>query len=693
MDQLQPHGFLQDLALILIVAAGTTVLFQKLKQPVVLGYLLAGLIVGPYIPIPLFADLDRIHTLSELGIILVMFAIGLEFSFRKLARLATTAGVIGVLQICVMFWLGYVIGLSFGWTRVEALYAGGMISVSSTMIIAKAFSDQRITGRLSELVIGILIVEDVAAILMIALLSAFSPGKGVPTDVLVTTGLQLSGFLLAALVIGAAIIPRTIRAVARLGSEETLLVASIGICFAYSYIAQKGGYSVALGAFIAGSLVAESGHTTQIEHLVRPLRDVFAAVFFISVGMLMNPETLVEYWQAIAVITVAVILGKIASVSIGAFLMGIGLRTSVRAGMSMAQIGEFSFIIATAGLATGAIREFLYPIAIAICVITTFTTPGLIRVSGNVASALDRLLPDQLKTLATLYSSWVEKMRSATKVPVSVKRKIFRILIIDIVLLTGIAAGFAYYRQALTDLLLRFLPGDERLAQILVVFFLALTAVPFLISIVRASRTLGAILAANVLPESSKLDLADAPRKTMTLVLEFATVLVVGMILLAVTLPFLPRFSGILILLLILAVFAVIVWRGASDLDAHVRAGAQVIIEALSQGTGSYEKRADEIEQVLPGLGNISSIELNASHSAVGKTLAELDIHGLTGALVVGILRTGNPMVSPGGNETLRAGDVLALLGSEESVDSARRLLASNESFVLIHNQNEDSSS
>lgn len=681
MEQLQPHGLLQDLALILVVAAVTTVLFQKLKQPVVLGYLLAGLIVGPHIPIPLFADLEQVHVLSELGIILVMFAIGLEFSFRKLAKLATTAGVIGILQICVMFWLGYMLGLSFGWTRVEALYMGGMISVSSTMIIAKAFADQGITERFTELVIGILIVEDVAAILMIAILSAFSPGRGLPTEALFTAGLQLTGFLIVALVLGFLIVPRAIRAVAKLNSDETLVVASVGICFAYSYLAQKGGYSVALGAFIAGSLVAESGHTHHIEHVIRPLRDVFAAVFFISVGMLMDPRTLVDHWQAIAWITLIVLVGKILSVSFGAFLMGSDLRASVRSGMSMAQIGEFSFIIAAAGVASGAIRDFLYPIAIAVCVITTFTTPGLIRISGKAATVLDRMLPDRLKTLATLYSSWVEKTRSFSTVPVSTTRKIFRILMMDVVLLAAIAAISSYYRRPLEEVIVRFLPLSGTSTEMVLVVLMILLAVPFLISIVRASRTLGTILATDVLPVSSKLDLADAPRRTMTLLIEFVTVFVVGVILVAVTLPFLPGFSGAIIIGLILAVFGFVVWRGATDLDAHVRAGAEVIIEALATATGSHEKAADDVEQILPGLGDISTFQLTDRHPAVGKTLADLDVHGLTGALVVAIVRNTNHVVVPGGNEVLQDGDVLALLGSEEAVESAKTLLSTPKEF------------
>jgi CPA2 family monovalent cation:H+ antiporter-2 len=676
MEQLQSHGLLQDLALILIVAAFTTVLFQKLKQPVVLGYLLAGLIVGPYVPIPLFADMDRIHTLSELGVILVMFAIGLEFSFRRLARLATTAGVVGLLQICVMFWLGYTIGLSFGWTRLEAMYAGAMISISSTMIIAKAFSDQAITGKLSELVIGILIVEDVAAILMIALLSAFSTGRELPTDILIKTGLQLTGFLFAAVAIGILIFPRVIRSIVKLRNDETLLVASIGICFGYAYIAQKGGYSVALGAFVAGALIAESGHTAKIEHLARPLRDVFAAVFFISVGMLMDPAALLQHWKAILVLTLVVLLGKFVSVFFGAFLMGTDARTSVRAGMSMAQIGEFSFIIASAGIASGSIRDFIYPVAIAICVVTTFTTPGLIRLSGPVASFVLQKLPDRLKTLATLYTAWVDRLRHMARLPISMTRKIFGILILDTVILWGIVAAHHFYDRAMEEIVQKVLPVQESDAHRIVMILILLIAVPFLLSIFRAARSLGAILANHVLPEASKLDLADAPRKTMTLVIEFLTVMIIGTILMIVTLPFLPAFSVAFLLAVVVAIFGWIVWRGATDLQAHLQAGAQVIVEALSRDSQGHEQTVEEMEQLLPGLSNIESIELQEGQSSIGKTLAQLDIHGLTGALVVGILRSGKSVVVPGGNEVLCSGDVLAILGSDDAVEAAKRILA-----------------
>ena len=335
------RGFVEDLALLCAVAAITTVLCRKLRQPVVLGYLLAGLIVGPYIPIPMFADIDRVHALSELGVVLVMFAIGLEFSFRKLLRLSSTSGIIALIQIALMMWLGYLVGQAFGWTVRESLYAGAMISISSTMIIAKAFSEYRVGGKVADLVLGILIFEDVAAVLILAMLTAFSASEAPANSVLSRTALQLVSFLLALVFLGFFIVPRSVRMIARLGNAETLLVASVGICFVVAFLAQRVGYSVALGAFLAGALVAESGHGAQVEHLIQATKDLFAAIFFISVGMLVNPSLLAAYWAPIVALTVVVVVGKIVSVAAGAFLTGNDIKTSVQSGMSMAQIGEF----------------------------------------------------------------------------------------------------------------------------------------------------------------------------------------------------------------------------------------------------------------------------------------------------------------------------------------------------------------
>src|SRR5688572_29614541 len=260
------QDFLGALAMVLCVAAVTTVLFQRLKQPVVLGYVLAGLIVGPHVPIPLVADRQIVQTLSELGIILLIFSLGLEFNLRKLLQVGPTAGLVAVIQSSFMIWLGFVTGRAFGWTPRESLFTGAIIAISSTTIIAKAFDEQNIKGRLRELVVGILIVEDLIAIVLMALLTGLASGSGLAPGPLTATILRLVGFLGGLIIVGMLVVPPAVRAIERLGRRETTLVASVGFCFAVALLAQAAGYSVALGAFIAGSLVAESGRGKAVEH-------------------------------------------------------------------------------------------------------------------------------------------------------------------------------------------------------------------------------------------------------------------------------------------------------------------------------------------------------------------------------------------------------------------------------------------
>src|SRR2546426_5378652 len=326
------HAFLKALTIVLGVAAVTTVVFQRLRQPVVLGYIIAGLIVGPHVPVPLVADSTVVQTLSELGVILLMFSLGLEFSLRKLMAVGPTASLTALLQSSVMVWLGFMIGRLFGWTPLESLFAGAVIAISSTTIIAKAFEEQGVTGKLRELVVGILIVEDLIAVLLMAILTGVASGSGLAAGPLAATIARLAAFLVGLVGIGLLLVPRAIRAISRLHRRETTLVASIGICFTIALLAQAFGYSVALGAFLAGSLVAESGEEKQIERLVEPVRDIFGAVFFVSVGMLIDPALVARHWPAVVVLTAAVVIGKVEGVSLGAFLTGSGMRTPVQAG-------------------------------------------------------------------------------------------------------------------------------------------------------------------------------------------------------------------------------------------------------------------------------------------------------------------------------------------------------------------------
>ena len=399
--------------MVLCVAAVTTIIFQKIRQPVVVGYLIAGLIVGPNVPIPLLADPERIHTLSELGVILLMFALGLEFSVRKLIRLGPTSGFICALQVGFMIWLGYMCGRAMGWTPLESIFTGAILSISSTTIVAKAYHETPVSERLRELVFGVLLAEDLTAVVELAILTTLASGASVSASLMTVTIARLILFLVAFVGIGFIVVPPVVRFIVRMGRPETTLVATVGLCFAFAILAEHAGYSVALGAFLAGSLVAESGEAEQIEHLVAPLRDIFGAVFFVSVGMMIDPKLIAEHWQALILLTTAVVGGKIFGVTFASMLSGVGTTTSIEAGMSLSQIGEFSFIIAGAGLKTGATRDFLYTLAVAVSAVTTFLTPYMIRGSVPLAEFVSARMPRQLKVLEALYDSWLEQIRNA----------------------------------------------------------------------------------------------------------------------------------------------------------------------------------------------------------------------------------------------------------------------------------------
>jgi CPA2 family monovalent cation:H+ antiporter-2 len=288
-----PHGavdLLTDLALIMCVAAVTTLIFQRLHQPVVLGYILAGLVVGPHLPIPLFADEAVAHQLSELGVILLMFSLGVEFSLRKLVRVAPTAGVVAIIQCSLMVWLGYLVGRAFGWSGYESLFIGAAIAISSTTIIVRAFAEARVDKSLSDMVFGVLVVEDLVGIVLLAILPVIASGARLDARALALTVGRLAGFLVLLLAGGMLFVPRLIRAVVRQRRPETTVVAAVGLAFGVALLARRAGYSVALGAFLGGALVTESGAAKLVEHRIEGVRDMFAAVFFVSVGMLIDPR-------------------------------------------------------------------------------------------------------------------------------------------------------------------------------------------------------------------------------------------------------------------------------------------------------------------------------------------------------------------------------------------------------------------
>jgi CPA2 family monovalent cation:H+ antiporter-2 len=676
------HEFFRSLTIVLAVAAITTVLFHRLHQPVVLGYLLAGLIVGPHVPIPIVAHPGTVQTLSELGVILLMFSLGLEFHLAKLLRVGPAAGFTAVVQSSLMAWLGFLAGRLFGWTVLESVFAGAIVAISSTTIIAKVFDEQRIGGRMRELVVGILLIEDLIAIVFMAVLTAVATGAGLSAGEVVGTVGRIVGFLIVMLVVGILIVPRFIRFVHGIGRSETTLVASIGVCFVMAYVAQAAGYSVALGAFVAGSLVSESGQGEHIEHLVRPVRDMFAAIFFVSVGMLIEPALVVEHWRAVVVFTVLVLVGKIASVSLGAFLAGSGTRTSVQAGMSLAQIGEFSFIIAALGISLGATREFLYPIAVTVSAVTTLTTPWLIRFSPPVAAFIDRKLPRPLQTFGALYGAWLERLRAAqtTSRAPGVMRFVW-LLALDAALLTGLIVGVTFPFDRIAAALAEATGLGRDVARGLVVAATAVAALPLVLGIGRLSSGLGSSLAGTALPRvEGKADLDAAPRRTLAVTLQLGVALVTGIVVVIATQLFLPSYSGPLVLGLLLAGFGIAIWRSARDLEGHVRAGAQAVVAALSRyaqaGTAApVDGSLAEVNKLLPGLGAPVAMRIEPDSAGIGQSLAELNLRGRSGATVLAILRSGDSIVVPAAGERLQAGDVLALAGTHEAIDAAKELL------------------
>ena len=682
----EAHHFLINLALVLCTAAVTTALFQRLHQPVVLGYLLAGALVSPHTPFPLFADEKTIHALSELGVILLMFSLGLEFSLAKLLRVGSTSGLVAVIECSLMLWFGYLTGQLLGWSVLESLYTGALIAISSTTILIKAFAEQEVRGKLTDIVFGILIVEDLIAILLLAVLTTLSSGASFTVESLAITAGKLALFLLLVIGGGLLIIPHLIRAIVRLDRPETTVVSSVGLCFAFALIANAVGYSVALGAFLAGALIAESGEANVIEHLIQPVRDIFAAIFFVSVGMLINPALVASHWSAVVVLVILVVVGKLIGVATGVFLTGEGIRTSIQAGMSLAQIGEFSFIIAAVGLASGATGSFLYPLAITVSATTALLTPWLIRASDPIATYIDRQLPKPVQTFAALYGTWVEQLRTQPSEP-TVGRRLRRLaffLLLDVAFLGAIIIATALWGAHITTLISTKVLLPDQFPLLVVILAAALLAAPFCFGILRCTAALARTLGTIALPQApARADLADAPRRALIITLEIALLLLIGVPLIALTQPFLPSLSGPIVMAVTIFLLAIALWRSTANLQEHARAGAQAIVEVLARQLGSRavtvgitDPDLAQLHQLLPGLGAPQPVRIRMGTNAVNKTLAELNLRGLTGATVLAIIREQEGVLIPTGRETLQAGDLLAVAGTTDALAGAAQLLS-----------------
>ena len=404
MSEIEP--LIADLALILICAGVMTLVFKKLRQPLVLGYIVAGFIASPHFALtPSVLDAASIHTWSDIGVIFLLVALGLEFSFKKIVKAGGPAVIAALTIISGMIFLGFTVGSAFGWKKMDALFLGGMIAMSSTTIIYKAFEDLGLQRKqFASLVMSILILEDILAVVLMVILSTIAVSNSFEGGALMGSIAKLVFFLILWFVVGLYLIPLVLKKTRKLMNEETLLIVALGLCFGMVVIAAKTGFSAAFGAFIMGSILAETIEAEHIERLVKPVKDLFGAIFFVSVGMMVDPAMIAQHALPILVITLTVIIGQLLFATLGVLLSGQPLKTAMQCGFSLTQIGEFAFIIATLGVALGVTSDFLYPIVVAVSVITIFLTPYMIRLAEPSYGFVYKHLPARAKAFLDNYT-------------------------------------------------------------------------------------------------------------------------------------------------------------------------------------------------------------------------------------------------------------------------------------------------
>jgi CPA2 family monovalent cation:H+ antiporter-2 len=672
-----PGAFLHTVAIALGAAGLTTALCRRLRLPLIFGYLLAGLVVGPHVLSPLAADPRIVRQTAELGVVLLMFSVGLGFGVRHLVRAGLGASLAATVEVALTAWLGYLAGRLVGWGTVESVFCAACVAVSSTMVVAKTFAEQEGKGEHEPIVLAILVVEDLCAVVLLAVLTAVGHGAALDARRLLVTGGRLAALFVALVVAGALVIPRLVRGAARLRDPEALLMVGVGLCFLMALAADRAGFSAALGAFLAGSLMAESGAGHKLAELVRPLRDVFAGLFFVAVGMLIDPATAVRHAPLAALLAAVLVAGKLIGVSAGVFLAGHGIRRAVPAALTMAQIGEFSILIAGIGLSTAAVSDALFVSVVVVAALTSVTTPWLVRRSEWVALWIEHHLPRPLQTFGSLYGSWIERLRGASPAPV--RRRMMRgaaFLALDALLVAAICVGAAVEAPVLIDWLAT-RGASPRAARAGIVAVAALAALPLLWGVVRRASALARAIGEAALPPAppGQTDLGAAPRRALVLAVHTTIALAVGVPLVALTQPFLPPSASAALVACGLGALFVAFWRGAANLQGHVRAGAEVVLEALASQTRTKAPSLEGAAHVLPGIGSLVPLRVEPTSPAVGRSLGELDLRARTGATVLAIFRAAHNVVAPAASERLLADDVLALTGSSEAVDAACRLL------------------
>src|SRR5437867_1101985 len=672
--------FLRDLAVVMAVSALVTILFHLLRQPVVLGYLVAGVIIGPYTPpFSLVIDLHSIHTLANLGIVLLLFALGLEFDLKKLRQVGAVAVVAAVLEILFMLWVGYTAGQLLGWQPMDSLFLGALLSISSTTIIVQVLME---TGQLREVfaqvILGILIVEDIAAVIILVVLSSLANAGTITVGDVGWALLRVCLFMATALLVGIVAIPRLLNFVARFQRSEMLTVSVLGLAFGLAVLGAQLGFSIALGAFLMGAIVAEAKEAHEIVERITPIREMFAAVFFVATGMLLDPLQVVHLWGPILVLTVLTVIGKIISCSFGTFLAGYPGQVALPVGLGMAQIGEFSFIIANLGQTSGVTSGVLYSIAVAISSLTTFLTPYLLRSAHAVTTALIRVSPRPLLTFSTFYTAWASRLATRTvRSERVIHGLIFRLMLYLAVSVSLFVVTFSAVRP-LAHALPAVLPRQD-----VVVPWgsAAVVALPFLFLIDRTLETLIRHITATLLQPRTR----DPAGQTQLVrnTLRFLFSWVAAVFVLAVGSPVLPPLIPLGLVSLGLLATTYVFWESLTRFHAQVEEVLTTLgsTPAVPDAARPARERAEqrELTRLLSeryGLAVQTTDFIVPLHpTALNQPIRALGLRQLTGASLIAIYRDPEQIIIPQAETVLLPGDVLVLLGEQDQLEAAMRFM------------------
>lgn len=663
---------IQDLALILIVAATVTLLFKKLKQPLVLGYIVAGFLVSPHMPY-IFSVMEKenIHEWADIGVMFLLFSLGLDFSFKKIVKMGAAPVIAAITIVSCMMMLGYSAGSIFSWSHIDSIFLGGMLAMSSTTIIYKAFDDLGLRQqRFASLVMSVLILEDILAIVMMVMLAAIASGGSPDSGEMIYAILKIAFFLILWFVVGIFAIPLLLRKVRSIMSAETLLTVSLGLCCLMAVISMKAGFSGAFGAFVMGSILAETIEAEKIERVIEPVKNLFGAIFFVSVGMLVDPQVLVEYALPIMVIVLTILLGQAIFGTIGFFLSGQSLQTAMRCGFSMAQIGEFAFIIASLGMSMGVIADFLYPIVVTVSVITTFLTPYMIRGAQPAYRLLERYLPKyiilNINNLMTRHNGAKKNKERNEESQRELWHRLLRAMAFNTIVYTILVAAITYLMLTFFLLFSRTIMPHWWANGVTGVATVLLLA-PFMRAIVMKKnhseewKQLWNLSALNRLPLISTI----VARAAICLAFLFYIV------------NYLARFADAIVVCLAVIIITVTI------LSRSIKQRSIKLERMFKNNLRSREVMAQVKGEQMPEYAthlverdlNLAEVTVPDDSRWAGKTLAELQLGKNYGIHVSSILRNGRRMNIPYGKEQIFSYDRLQVIGSDEQITKLCRAL------------------